>query len=76
MIKSNRFLTLTSIFFLQNGQYLRIASIFKTGIYTYIFFRNVRSPCIDPCLPAERNALADPAHGHTIPRWNRLSKKN
>ena len=44
--------------------------------HLYIYFRNVRSPCLDPSVPAEPNALADPAHGRVIPRWNRLGIRN
>ena len=45
-------------------------------IYLYIYFRNVRSPCLDPWIRPLQNALADPAHRCAIPHWNRLSKIN
>ena len=44
--------------------------------HLYIYFRNVRPPCLDPSLGPERNPLHEPAQGRAIPRWNRLGKRN
>ena len=45
-------------------------------IHLYIYFRNVRSPCLDPSLGPLQIELPDLAHGRVIPRWNRLGKRN
>ena len=45
-------------------------------IIIYIYFRNVRSPCLDPRIRPQQNALAKTSQGRAIPRWNRLGKRN